>query len=267
VKKVFLVLAMGLSGAAWSDVLPEPAPMIVTAPVADVRAQPSPRKLVIEYDPEQETQVEKGEPVMVFERKGDWSRIEATDQPEYTHNDRWQGYPGWVLSSALGSNLKNLIVLKPAAGGLEVRKSILDFASRHLGEPYVWGGRSLQNLKLKKVLTGVDCSGLVNWSFRQAGFRVPRDAHEQYMRSRRLSPVEMKPGDLFFLAKSDRKEKIVHVGFYAGGDDLIEAPQTGDTVHRMTFTQRFGKPFATLKPGDVLGDRIIYFGTLFPENQ
>ncbi len=239
--------------------------MVVTAAVADVRSEPEPRKLVIEFDPKQETQLEAGEPVIVFERQGEWARIEASDQPEYTHSDRWQGYPGWVLLSALGSNLKKIKPLNAVAGGEENRQAVLKSAALHLGEPYMWGGRSLTNLKNKKVLTGVDCSGLVNWSFRQSGFRVPRDAHEQYMRARPVDPKDLKPGDLFFLAKTDKREKVVHVGFFAGGNDLIEAPQTGDVVHRMTFKERFGKPLSELKSGEVLGDRVIYFGTLFPD--
>lgn len=252
---------------ATAEILKTPIPMVVTATVVDVRAATEPRKMEIAYDPLQETQVERGDPVLVFERQGKWSRIEAPDQPEYTHNDRWQGYPGWILSSALGTDLKKILILKPVAGGQDVRQQFVNQAARHLDEPYVWGGRSLRNPKIKDVVTGVDCSGLVNWAFRQVGFRVPRDAHEQYMKSRPVEPKELKPGDLFFLAKTEQRDRIVHVGIYVGGNQLIEAPQTGDLVHRMAFKERFGKTLADLHQGEVLGDRVIYFGTLFPEGQ
>jgi cell wall-associated NlpC family hydrolase len=127
----------------------------------------------------------------------------------------------------------------------------------------LWGGRSLHDEKISDVLTGVDCSGLINWSFRQTGRGVPRDAHEQYMKAQRLEANNVKPGDLFFLAKKDKPEKIVHVGFFTGGDNLLEAPESGKVVREITFRERFGKELKDLKNGDVVGDRIIYFGTLF----
>jgi cell wall-associated NlpC family hydrolase len=141
----------------------------------------------------------------------------------------------------------------------------LEAAQKHLGERYLWGGRSLYDPHEKTVLTGVDCSGLVNWSFRQVGWFVPRDAHEQYMKARPLSPDELKPADLIFLAKIDKPEKIVHVAFYAGNGELIEAPQSGEAVRKISFKDRFGIDFKEAKSKMTVGDRILYFGTLFTE--
>ena len=44
----------------------------------------------------------------------------------------------------------------------KLRKSILDFAAQYIGNPYVWGGTSLEN--------GADCSGFVTAVFRKFGF-------------------------------------------------------------------------------------------------
>jgi cell wall-associated NlpC family hydrolase len=245
-----------------------PLKKIVKVDVADVRAEPKARTLGYEFDPLQETQVEKGEPVLVFERKGPWARIEAPDQLEYTHSDHWQGYPGWVLWSALTSDLKKLRSLTPPQTVEEsLRSKILENASAHLGHPYLWGGRSLYNQKNKSVVTGVDCSGLINWSFRQTGIPIPRDAHEQYMKARPVDPKDLKPADLIFLAKKDNPKKIVHVAFFVGGDELLEAPSTGERVRRITFKERFGKARVDLMNGEISGDRVIYFGTLFGEVQ
>jgi cell wall-associated NlpC family hydrolase len=148
----------------------------------------------------------------------------------------------------------------------QLRQEILAQASKHIGERYLWGGRSLHNPK-DKVATGVDCSGLINWSFRQVGIIIPRDAHEQFMRAHSVRPFSMKPADLIFFAKADDPHKIVHIAFYAGNDELIEAPQTGERVRKISFQERFGKSINEMKGGDTVGDRIIYFGTLFEEGQ
>ncbi len=242
--------------------------MVVRVDVADVRSKPESPSQKYEFDPLQETQVLKGEPVLVLEEKGKWARIECPEQMEYTHNNRWEGYPGWILKKALTADLsahhhlKTLPISQP-----DLRTKIVSYAMQHLGSPYLWGGRSLHNPKETKMKTGVDCSGLVNWSFRQIGWFVPRDAHEQYMKSRPVNPASLQPADLIFLAEKDKPQKIVHVAFYAGNEELVEAPQSGETVRKMSFLKRFGKNRSDLKSGDAVGDRIIYFGTLIPDEE
>ena len=85
-----------------------PSPVFVAAvPVADVRAEPkqvdgsSVLKKPYPQDPLEETQLLYGERVKVLEDKGSWVRVEAVEQPEFTHDNVWEGYPGWVLKSSL----------------------------------------------------------------------------------------------------------------------------------------------------------------------
>ena len=242
--------------------------MVVSAPVANVRSQPTPHNGEYKYDPIQETQIEKGEPVLVLEKRGKWFRIEAPEQLEFSHNRKWEGYPGWVESNSLTTDLLQFHKIEklhlPAPA---LRKKILEKASLHLGSPYLWGGRSLFEPEIKNVATGVDCSGLVNWSFRQVGWFIPRDAHEQFMRARRVEPKDLKPADLLFLAKPEKPEKIVHVLFYEGAETLLEAPQSGEKVRRISSKDRFGKPISEMKNGERIGDRIVTFGSFFSEDE
>lgn len=261
------ILILFLTIPAWSKVYNPPLRCVVKVDVTDVRAEPKPRTVQYVFDPLQETQLEKGDPVLVFERRGEWARIEAPDQLEYTHEGHWQGYPGWVLWSTLTTDLKQFReLIPPKISEQELRSKILETASTHLGNPYLWGGRSITNPKNKKTVTGVDCSGLINWSFRQNGVTIPRDAHEQYMKARPVDPQDLKPADLIFLAKSDNPQKIVHVAFFVGGDEILEAPSTGEKVRRISFKERFGKMKSEIKNGETVGDRVIYFGTMFGGN-
>ncbi len=74
--------------------------LVVTAPVVDLRAKPS-SAVPDTHDPLQETQLLYGEVVRALRRQGSWVYVEATEQTEFSHSGRWQGYPGWVPEAAL----------------------------------------------------------------------------------------------------------------------------------------------------------------------
>lgn len=78
------------------------------------------------------------------------------------------------------------------------------------GVPYVWGGTSPGQ--------GLDCSGLTQWAYRDAGVEIPRLAQEQNV-GVQVQQSDLLPGDL---AVWDG-----HVAMYIGNDQLVEA---GDPV-------------------------------------
>ena len=75
--------------------------MVVTVPVVDLRARPYTWGQLGLHDPLQETQLLYGERVRVNKYRDGWAFVEAVEQQEFTHAQRWQGYPGWVPVSAL----------------------------------------------------------------------------------------------------------------------------------------------------------------------
>ena len=90
------------------------------------------------------------------------------------------------------------------------RALILSHAQQAIGTPYRFGGNSPD---------GLDCSGLVEMTYRAAGIRVPRTADGQF---RALPQVDApRPGDLLFFGDGN---KATHVGIYGGNRQMIHAP-------------------------------------------
>ena len=83
------------------------------------------------------------------------------------------------------------------------------------------------------------------------------------MRARRVEPSKLQPGDLIFSGKPDKPGKVTHVAFYEGDDIILEAPQSGEAVRKITAQKRFGRAIKEISNGQTVGDRVIYFGTLF----
>ncbi len=115
-----------------------------------------------------------------------------------------------------------------------------------LGARYLWGGRSMPLPWTRGPLMGVDCSGLVNLVFRATGMDLPRDAYDQWVRSEGVQAHDLRAGDLIFVARRNDPESIYHVMLSLGGEQFIEAAETGDTVQARTFVQKFGRSLRDL---------------------
>jgi cell wall-associated NlpC family hydrolase len=74
---------------------------------------------------------------------------------------------------------------------------------------------------------GFDCSGLVQWSYRQAGLHLPRTAAAQSRVGTRVSLSQIRPGDLIFYSYGGR---VGHVAMAVGDGMLIESSQSGHPV-------------------------------------
>ncbi|MFD7135005.1 NlpC/P60 family protein [Streptomyces sp. NPDC059894] len=85
-----------------------------------------------------------------------------------------------------------------------------------LGRPYVWGANGP---------SGFDCSGLVQWSYAQAGVALPRTSQAQAYAGRQVPLSQARPGDIVTY-RSDAG----HVGMYAGNGQVIHAPYPGAPV-------------------------------------
>jgi peptidoglycan DL-endopeptidase CwlO len=80
-----------------------------------------------------------------------------------------------------------------SSGSTSVSPDRADEAAGHalnmVGKPYKYGGASPG---------GFDCSGLVLYSFRQAGVFLPHNTNQQRSASRPIKVAELRRGDLLF---------------------------------------------------------------------
>ncbi len=96
------------------------------------------------------------------------------------------------------------------------------FAYQQLGCPYVYGATGPCN-------QGFDCSGLTQAAWAYAGVAIPRDSYGQATLPH-VSQANLQPGDIIEFAGES------HVGIYVGGGYLIDAPQPGMNVEKVSLS-------------------------------
>ncbi|WP_163647884.1 C40 family peptidase [Modicisalibacter sp. 'Wilcox'] len=127
------------------------------------------------------------------------------------------------LAGCAGPRLQTTDLDGGQAAPLSIERAmILANARQALGTPYVLGGASRR---------GVDCSGLVQMTYRAAGLQVPRTAEQQFEALPARDVV--RPGDLLFFGSGAR---ATHVGIYLGDGRMIHAPGRGREVTTTALT-------------------------------
>ena len=127
--------------------------------------------------------------------------------------------PLWALALLVGALLAGCSTVPVAPVGGGVRGEVVRTAYDMLGAPYRYGGDTPR---------GFDCSGLVYYSYRRAGVRVPRTTERQFWDTRAVALRYLRPGDLLFFRLKGRR--ISHVGIYIGDSKFIHAPDYGQSV-------------------------------------
>jgi cell wall-associated NlpC family hydrolase len=97
-----------------------------------------------------------------------------------------------------------------------MRKAAMSNALGKLGKPYRWGAVGPN---------AFDCSGLVKWSFANAGRALPRTSRAMASVGVRVARKDLQPGDLVFFY-----QPISHVGIYIGNNKIVHASQSGQPV-------------------------------------
>ena len=101
-------------------------------------------------------------------------------------------------------------------------------ALKMVGKPYRYGGSSP---------AGFDCSGLIQYSYKQAGVSLPRSTDDLLRTSQPLRGAHLRRCDLLFFDQEGKKKS--HVGIYLGDGRFVHAPSSGKQVR----TDRLDSPY------------------------
>ncbi len=115
--------------------------------------------------------------------------------------------------------LGNFAAPPTAPGG----EGAVQAAESQIGVPYVWGAESPRGT----AHPGFDCSGLTAYAWGQVGVGLPHYSGAQMSDSTPVPLSNLQPGDLLFYGPGGSE----HVAMYVGPGEMIEAPETGQTVH------------------------------------
>lgn len=103
-------------------------------------------------------------------------------------------------------------------------------AAKMVGTPYKYGGSSP---------SGFDCSGLVQYSFRNAGIALPHNTVQQRSATRLVKLAELRRGDLLFFNQEGKK--YGHVAIYLGDGKFVHAPSSGKSVRSDLLSNPYWK--------------------------
>lgn len=141
---------------------------------------------------------------------------------------------GWATDSRYVETLKSImqtyglyrfdgLSLDDFKAGEEAGNAIVAAAYSQLGVSYVWGGSTPGK--------GLDCSGLTQYCYRQAGIRISHYTEDQKNELRQIPISRAEPGDILY--------KYGHVAIYIGDDKYIHEPHAGDVCRIATGANYF----------------------------
>jgi cell wall-associated NlpC family hydrolase len=121
----------------------------------------------------------------------------------------------------------SMFAFTPSAEAASRGKKIhnaLQIVKNQKGDPYRYGAAGPNRF---------DCSGLIYFSYRKAGFtNIPRTSGQQARFADRIKRKNMRKGDLMFFYGNGG---VYHVAVFAGWKDgrrkMVHAPSSGKRVH------------------------------------
>lgn len=92
----------------------------------------------------------------------------------------------------------------------ELAQSIIAYAAKYLGTPYVYGSRGPKTF---------DCSGFTSYVFREYGINLHRTSRDQATQGTKVDVKDIRPGDLLFFGGRGGGKTVGHVALAVDVDD------------------------------------------------
>ncbi|UXP32293.1 C40 family peptidase [Reichenbachiella agarivorans] len=119
---------------------------------------------------------------------------------------------------------------------------VITTAQSYLGTPYQYGGTSSR---------GIDCSSLIQNSYSQAGYTVPRTSKDQSKYGKKVSLNRVKPGDVVFFKFKKKGDKWLHSGLITSTDSdkvyFIHASSSKGVVQSDLYADYYKSRIRTIR--------------------
>jgi len=110
---------------------------------------------------------------------------------------------------------------------------LVSYSNTFLGMRYLWGGTTPAILDTtgKYISGGFDCSGFVQYVYKNFGVNLPRTSMEQVNKGASIKIKNLEKGDLvFFMTNPALPYEVSHVGIYIGNNRFIHSPNEYDVI-------------------------------------
>jgi probable enterotoxin B len=186
-----------------------------------------------------------GQTFTILGLSGDWYNINYNGKVGYVN----KYYVKKVDTSTNSSTTNSSNTSSSTVNTSKVFDTVFSSLKAQIGSPYVFGGagelltsslldklkqtfpaqaqQGIYDLAEKNVNKGYrafDCSGFLQWGFKQAGITIGRTTWDQINNGVEVSLKDIKPGDILFY------NDIQHVGMYIGDGKWIDAPNSRTTI-------------------------------------
>jgi hypothetical protein len=120
------------------------------------------------------------------------------------------------------------------AGPASLADSIVATAAAAMGRPYEFGGTGAGG-------GGFDCSGLIQYAYKQHGIVLARRSVDQAKEGRKVDRKldRLRPADL--LTFTNRGGPVTHVGLYIGGGRFIHSATRGVQISTLSAEDPYGR--------------------------
>jgi len=122
----------------------------------------------------------------------------------------------------------------PTTSSSRTARRVVATGDEYLGVPYLWGGSTPR---------GFDCSGFVQYVYREHGVGLPRTSRQMARAGRSVaaSVGALREGDLMLF--SGRNGVINHVALYAGNNRILHSSSSGNGVRYDDLSSRRGRSY------------------------